>query len=336
MKRRDFLRTIAASSAAAVAAPTLATAATASSRVGLLLPAHITFEQHFMRGWSGAGGPGAAQQERVATHAAAAATVSRWLERGSVDLIVSALSAHGPQTRALLESKGVPMLVADFGANWARASSALIVRQGLRMAEGVYALGRRAAQGGTRTGVIVTSAFDAGFDHVSAFRLGFEGHGGRVLDTLLLDSSAVAWDAQRLMALRSEAVFVAASDARSLAGLRVPLGTRVLASGLAPWLLNGVTLETALGFGGKQHPAFALGLEAARTIRRASELVRGGLHALPALLQARSNAPLQHLEMRAGTVVGARALEDMAMFEAGVQQLAASRSSGYTNAYPLL
>jgi hypothetical protein len=335
MKRRDFLRTIAASSAAAVAAPSLAVASSPETRVGLLLPANETLERHFLRGWQGAGGD-AAQLERVGGHAQAAQTVGTWLQRGRVDLIVSALSAHGASTRAMLETRGVPMLVADFGANWNRASSALVVRQGLRMAEGAYALGRRAAQSGTRTGVIVTSAFDAGFDHVGAFRLGFEGHGGQVLDTLLLDSSAVPWDVERLQALRADVVFVAASDARSVAGLRLPLGTRVFASGLAPWLLKGVTLETALATASKQHPAFTLGLEAARTVSRASGLVRGGSHALPALLQARSNAPLQHLELRAGTVVGARALEDVAMFAPGAQQLAASRSSGYTNAYPLL
>jgi hypothetical protein len=338
MKRRDFLFSIASAIPAAALLPSTAQASTAPrvARIGLLLPKNPELERQFTAGWHAANALTPVVSARVSAHGEALKEVRAWLEGNRVDVIVSALSAHGAEVRGLLERAGVPMLVADFGANWARSGSALVVRQGLRMAEGAFALGRHAAETGSRTAAIVTSSFDAGFDHVQAFRLGFEGQGGRVLDTLLLDSSAVVWDAGRLHALRADAVFVGASDAESLAKLRFPLGMRVLASGLAGWLLKSTKLETALAANGSQHPAFTLGLEAARTVTRANTLMGSGLHALPALLQARSSDPLQHLELRAGRVVARGELEAAAHFDAGVQMMATSRSSGYNNAYPVL
>lgn len=338
MKRRDFLFGIASAipAAAALGGAVQASAAARALRVGLLLPDNAGLEQLFTAGWRAANAPTPTAAARVGAHAAAAQVLDAWLEGDRVDVIVSALSAHGAVVRALIERAGVPMLVADFGANWARSGSALIVRHGLRMSEGAFALGRHAAATGSRTATIVTSSFDAGFDHVRAFKLGFEGAGGQILDTLLLDSSAVTWDAARLFDLRADAVFVAASDAASLAKLRLPLGTRVLASGLAPWLLNGASLETALATNGSKHPAFALGLEAARTVIQANTRWQNGLQSLPALLQARQIQPLQHVELIAGRVVSRNALPVAAHFDAGIQMMNASRPSGYSNAYPLL
>lgn len=337
MKRRDFLASLASS---VPVAATLTVAARASSqpstlRVGLLLPASADLERQFLSGWREAGGAAPTLSARVDAGYGAARVVQPWLEGGRVDLIVSALSAHGTQVRSLVEASGVPMLVADFGANWARAGSALVVRQGLRMAEGAYALGQHAARTGSRTAVVVTSSFDAGFDHVPAFTTGFESAGGRVLDTMLLDSSAVPWNPQRLHALRPDVVFVAASSASSLKAFQVPIGTRVLAGGLAAWLMPHLPLETALAGGGSAHPAMTLGREAARTVRNLQTLVQGGMHVLPALLQARTAFPLERLEVNGGHFVQRGALEDALGFKSGVQRLVASRPSGYTNAYPV-
>jgi hypothetical protein len=338
MKRRDFLFSIASAIPAAAILPSAAQASTSprATRIGLLLPKNADLERQFTTGWRVANGLIPTVSARVGTHSEALKEVKSWLEDDRVDMIVSAFSAHGAEVRALLEGRGVPMLVADFGANWARSGSALVVRQGLRMAEGAFALGQRTARTGTRTAAIVTSGFDAGFDHVRAFRLGFEGQGGRILDTLLLDSSAVTWDAGRLHELRADAVFVAASDAESLSKLRLPLGTRLFASGLAPWLLKSMNLETALAADGSQHPVFTLGLEAAHTVARANTLMGNGLHSLPALLQARLSQPLRHLELRTGRVVAHSDLEDAPHFDTGAQMMAASRTGGYSNAYPVL
>lgn len=339
MKRRDFLFSIA--SAVPVAA-TLSGVAFAGStpravRVGLMLPATPDLERQFLAGWREASAVTPTVSARVgAGHGDAAQTVQAWLEGNRVDVIVSALSAHGARVRSLAEAHGVPIFVADFGANWSRAGSALVVRQGLHMAEGAYALGQHAARTGSRSAVVVTSSFDAGFDHVRAFTLGFESADGRVLETMLLDSSAVPWQPQRLHAVRPDAVFVAASSALSLKDFQVPLGTRVLAGGLAPWLLPHLSVETALATDATAHPAFALGLEAGRTLHKAHALVQSGLHVLPALLQARTIRPLERLELRGGRVVHRSDLEDASAFEPGVQMLTASRTSGYSNAYPVL
>ena len=340
MKRRDFLFGIASAIPAATLGASLAVASAGSrgARIGLLLPERGDVERQFLAGWRAAGAATPSLTERLgAGHAQALKTVTGWLEGNRVDVIVSALSAHGPQVRAHLEAHGVPMLVAEFGANWARPSSgsALIVRQGSRMAEGAFALGRHAAQSGSRTATIVTTSFDAGFDYVRAFELGFTGQGGTVQGTLLLDSSAVPWDAARLAELGTDAVFVAASEAVSLQNLRVPPGMRLLAGGLAGWLLGSSTLETALAGNGARHPAFTLGLEAAQTVVRANELMQSGLHALPALIQARTVRGLERLELQGGRVVSRHALADAPAFNAGVQMLSASRSSGYSNAYPV-
>ena len=117
--------------------------------------------------------------------------------------------------------------------------------------------------------------------------------------------------------------------------LRVPSGTRLLAGGLAGWLFGSSTLETALAGNGARHPAFTLGLEAAQTVMRANGLMQSGLHALPALLQARTVRGLERLELQGGRVVSHQALSDAPAFDAGVQMLSASRSSGYSNAYPV-
>jgi hypothetical protein len=337
MKRRDFLRSIGLSSAAAIAAPTVALASSQvkSAKVGLLVPDH-ELGNEFLSGWSQAGGHAAVLERVGSGHGAASSVVKTWLEHRRVDLIVSAFSAHGSSVRSQLEARGVPMLVSDLGANWARQGSALVVRRGASLALGAYALGQHAARTGSRRVAIVTSSFDAGFDHVSAFQLGLESAGGRVLDTLLLDSSAVSWNPNRLLDLRADAVFVAASDASSLEQLRFPLGTRILASSLAPWLLRGVTLETALGFDGATHPARALGFEAARVVAQVSDLERDGSSLLSALLQANAAPALQRLEMRDGRVLRRHDLEQPQAFDAGVQCLNVSRSSGYTNAYPVV
>jgi hypothetical protein len=337
MKRRDFLRTITASSAAAVVAPgiTLASSQARTPRVGLLVPDH-DLGNEFLSGWSQLDTRGSVIERIGSRHGDASRVVSAWLERGSVDLIVSAFTAHGSSVRVQLEARGVPMLVADLGANWARPGSALVVRRGLGLARGAYALGRHAARTGSRRVAVVTSSFDAGFDHVNAFRLGLESAGGRVLDTLFLDSSVVAWDANRLFDLRADAVFVATSDASSLKDVRFPLGTRVLASGLAPWSMRGVTLETAMSFDGAMPPARALGLEAARVVATVSELERHGSSLLSALLQFNTLPALHRLEMRDGRVLHRDDLEHPQAFDLGVQRLEASRSSGYTNAYPII
>jgi hypothetical protein len=334
MKRRDFLRSISLSGAAALAAPTvtLASSQTKTLKVSLLVPDGALGDK-FLTGWREAGGLSPSVLERITPARSARGIVQAWLERGAVDVIVSAFSAHGADVAAQLEGKGVPMLVADFGVNWVRPGSALVVRQGTGMARGAFALGQHAARTGTRTAAIVTSSFDAGFDHVQAFRLGFEGAGGRVLETLLLDSSAVPWNPHRLSELRADAVFVAASDAASLKDVRFPLGTRVLAGGLAGWLLRGVKLETALSTDGSRHPTQGLGFEAAGLLARAAKTE---LSTLPALLQARQVSALHHLELRDGQVLHRAALPEPAVFDAGVQQLRAPRSSGFTNTYPIL
>jgi hypothetical protein len=334
MKRRDFLRSISLSGAAAIAAPTvtLALSQTKTLKVGLLVPDGALGDS-FLTGWREAGGVTPNLLERVSPTRSARGIVQDWLQRGAVDVIVSAFSAHGADVAVQLEGTGVPMLVADFGVNWMRPGSALVVRQGTGMARGAFALGQHAARTGTRTAAIVTSSFDAGFDHVQAFRLGFEGAGGRVLETLLLDSSAVPWNPNRLFDLRADGVFVAASDAMSLKDVRFPLGTRILAGGLAGWLLRGLNLETALSLNGSRHPARGLGFEVAELLARASKTE---LSTLPALLQARQPSPIHHLELRDSQVLHRATLPEPAVFDAGVQQLRASRSSGFTNAYPIL
>ena len=333
MKRRDFLVSLASAIPAATVLGGVAQAARAA-RIGVLLPSDAALRGPWLSGWQAAGGQRPSVTAQITGgHTQASEVISQWLESDRVDVIVSVLSAYGSQVSTLLERRGVPMLVTDFGANWQRPSSALVVRQGLGFALGAYALGQHAAATGSRTAVMVLSSFDAGFDHPRAFQLGFENAGGHVFETLLLDSSAVAWDATRLDHLRPDAVYVAASSAASLAALHVPHGVRLLAGGLAPWLLD-APLETALGTDlHPQHPAFTLGLEAAQTMARTAQRTGSGAQMLSALLQVRASNEPRWLAMRSGQMLNQRPLDSIG---AGAQHLLASRSSGYSNAYPVL
>jgi hypothetical protein len=117
------------------------------------------------------------------------------LDEGCVDLVVAGVSAPvAARLRNLFEERQVPLLVSSIGATARRSAhrSPYVFTSSLGLWEASAAMGRWSAFQLGRSCLVLTSAFDSGFDHVRAFRLGFESAGGRVAGTVVTHAQAPA------------------------------------------------------------------------------------------------------------------------------------------------
>jgi branched-chain amino acid transport system substrate-binding protein len=266
LSRRRFLRAVGLAAGACAAGPLLGASAaaplapasgTASSAalftVGVVLPqspGYGALADSFLNGlrlaFAEAGGwlsnrPIALQTQPHAVSPGHALALTRGLlAEGRADLIVSlGSSGQAASLRPLLAERGVPLVVAGAGANVARAGqySPHLFRGSLGMWRASYALGRWAAHNAGARAVMLSSFHDAGYDTLYAFRLGFTGAGGDVIDQFVTHLPSGGRGAEEIFAdlgaARPDVVFAAAAGpqaaeiarayARSGMAGRVPL-----------------------------------------------------------------------------------------------------------------
>jgi len=213
MDRRGFLTSLAAVTGGAAISPVAAMAASdgarakgglaprRATRVGVLLPSGASRAgESFLEGArlasAGKGDPGIevlAEAVPGAGWMAAQEPARRLLEEGRADVLVGPISCiQAAALRPLLEKARTPLLLADAGARALAASeeSPWIFRCSAGLWQSSLALGAHAAEKIGRRAVVVSSLYDAGFDHLFAFELGFHAAGGRVLATRVLGAPA--------------------------------------------------------------------------------------------------------------------------------------------------
>lgn len=180
--------------ARAAVAPLDQSVSSVAPAIGVLLPQSTLYPamgRSFLAGLQG--GLGAAQARLVVEDTGvggrlARAQTEKLLREDGVELLVGLLGAeayHGPIQAA--RERGRLMIGATLGENLAREhqTNPNLFHASLGMWQASWALGDWAARNVGRTVLIATSFYDSGYDTLAAFRLGFEGGGGRVLDTLV-------------------------------------------------------------------------------------------------------------------------------------------------------
>jgi branched-chain amino acid transport system substrate-binding protein len=108
------------------------------------------------------------------------------LADGQADLLVGAvLPSVGAEIGPLLERSGALFIGTDGGANLVRPEeqTARAFYNSLGYWQANWAMGAWAARHMGRTAFVAASLYESGYDAISAFRLGFEAAGGRVVET---------------------------------------------------------------------------------------------------------------------------------------------------------
>jgi branched-chain amino acid transport system substrate-binding protein len=150
------------------------------------------------------------------------------LERDQVDLLAGVISpGRAAGLHDLLRERRTILTVADAGANAPRQSESSpdIIYSSLDYWRASHAMGRWAAGSLGHRAVVVASFYDSGYDTIYAFRLGFEGAGGRVAETFVSHRPTDPDDhlpslMARVAAARPDFVYAISSGAETGALLR--------------------------------------------------------------------------------------------------------------------
>jgi len=109
------------------------------------------------------------------------------LEQGADILIAGVGPGVAAQLSADVAEHDATLVASGIGVNIPRAAevSEHVIHAGSSQWQAEWALGAHAARQVGQRGVIASSLYESGFDGVYAFRRGFEGAGGELLDTLI-------------------------------------------------------------------------------------------------------------------------------------------------------
>lgn len=304
--RRAFLHNLAAAGGAAVAAPALAGTAwhgasidsSAALRVGVVPPAlRDGLGDSWLAGMRlglglGLGLAGAPVNLELAAPASAtrqAADSARRMARDGADLVVGSLTPHAASQVALaLRATSTPFLNAEAGAQRLHAADYQpnLFQHSLHLWQASYAAGAWAAQNRGRRAATLASFNESGYDTVTAFTLGFESAGGRVVEHAVSRAPGQPQSPRELVAgLRAQApdfIYVSARGVRA-EELLAAAGSLALAAPMAraDGAADPAFVQACAGAGVQANAFTLLGYEAGRLIlaaaadRRASGEVLG-------------------------------------------------------------
>jgi hypothetical protein len=128
--------------------------------------------------------------------------------------------------RGTLQARQATVLAVSLGENLPRMTKAdnQVTYHGLDMVQSAVAFGAWAAKSLGRTAVLAASCYDSGYDASTAFRLGFESAGGRVLQTVITHQpnggSSVTEALRTIATARPNFVYAAYSGALAVEWVR--------------------------------------------------------------------------------------------------------------------
>lgn len=287
ISRRVFLRRVGASLAGVAAAglPFASTQAApaASLHIAVIVPESsrvVGIGAQLLRGMAAASPelaitPFTYQRPTQALGAAHDAAAS-----GQFDAVVGMLSHHhAADLGPALQASGVPLIVADMGANMPRPGqdAPYVLRSSLGMWQAAWALGSHTARTQGREAILASSLYESGYDLLFAFRQGFEQAGGTIVASHVThvgeqDGLGTLYERVRAERPALVAAFYSGSEAEAFvagyreAGLAAPL------VGLAP-LAEAAALPTGTLTAATWSPDLASG--GAAQFHRAYQVAHG-------------------------------------------------------------
>lgn len=242
MDRRRFLKLaglgagVAAAGPATVGVQRLLSGSRQTLRVGLMLPSgsrypHMSerFVQGLRLGFDQARAAGSGIRPSLVTgdvvhgYGGARDVLHALLDREGADVVVAGVSAPvASRLSGELADRRVPLLVANVGAHAVPPAdrNPYVLHNSLNYWQASFGMGTWAAANLGRRALVVSSAPDAGYDTIYAFRQGMRSAGGRVVGTVVTPEdpdAAMAALAKAVRAKRPDFVYglYSASDAVS-------------------------------------------------------------------------------------------------------------------------
>lgn len=120
------------------------------------------------------------------------------INTAEVDILTGLIHAQSTTNlHALCEQSQTFLLVNNIAATIVsrKAQSPYVFHNGLNYWQANWAMGRHTAQHVGKRAVVVSSFYDAGYDSLFAFRLGYESAGGTILETALVDMPGLTYNA---------------------------------------------------------------------------------------------------------------------------------------------
>jgi branched-chain amino acid transport system substrate-binding protein len=124
--------------------------------------------------------------------AVAKTLVQELITRDKVDMLAGfVFSPNAIASAQLVTQAKVPMIIMNAGTAWITTLSPYIVRTSFSMWHAAYPMGGYAAKSlGCKTAAVGYTDYPPGKDSLAAFKLGFEGAGGKVIDEIPMGSPA--------------------------------------------------------------------------------------------------------------------------------------------------